>query len=60
MDRIRRPGSYNPSTYDLVINTDILDIADAVELAKLGYGKKRKYLFRQELFGLRNHCFKPV
>jgi cytidylate kinase len=39
-------NSDDASNYDLVINTDILDIADAVELAMLGYSKKRKYLLK--------------
>ena len=34
----------DPVLYDLVINTDSLDINDAVELALLAYGKKEKVL----------------
>ncbi len=35
----------DPSLYDLVINMDNLTVDDAVELALLGFGKKKKNLF---------------
>jgi len=36
----------DPALYDMVVNTDILSVADAVELILSGYNRKRPYLTR--------------